>query len=169
MLWLLIIPWENQKRIFCISYPFLLLSVSAENTINSVSLSSYSVSVSAENTINSVSYILLLSMTSNELNSVLKLQDEQQDGAWGCSGGNRPFPEQGGDHITAAIFFMSFALCASTNCEHVDMFCSPSSIQKIRSGNGVGKIGLFGVGYNVVLIGLGSNGYHTEMDQTVRV
>jgi hypothetical protein len=49
------------------------------------------------------------------------------------------------------------------------MFCSPSSIHKIRPGNGVGKIGLFGVGYNVVLIGLGSNGYHTEMDRTVRV
>jgi hypothetical protein len=30
----------------------------------------------------------------------------------------------------------------------------------------VGKIGLFGVGYNVVLIGLGSNGYHTEMDRS---
>jgi hypothetical protein len=33
-----------------------------------------------------------------------------------------------------------------------------------RPGNGAGTIGLFGVGSDVVLIGLGLNGYHIKMD-----
>jgi hypothetical protein len=49
-------------------------------------------------------------MSSDERNCVLKLQDEQQDGGWGCSGGNRPVPEQGGEAGSFCLRIYHFPL-----------------------------------------------------------